>query len=126
MTAVAIADQPVPTIQWNNLWWVAGSVVITVVAVQSHDFWLLNFVHVLSGLMWTGIDLFMGFVIGARPAQPRPRRPARFHHAPDAAHAVHHADAGRRRLDRGLVSRRPARLSRSAVSGAVVGSSPRC
>ena len=26
--------------------------------------WFLNFVHVMSGVLWTGIDLFMGFVIG--------------------------------------------------------------
>ena len=26
--------------------------------------WLLDFVHVLAGGLWTGIDLFMGFVIG--------------------------------------------------------------
>src|SRR5262249_19636453 len=26
--------------------------------------WLLNFVHVLAGGLWTGIDLFMGFVVG--------------------------------------------------------------
>jgi hypothetical protein len=26
--------------------------------------WLLNFVHVLAGGLWTGIDLFMGFLIG--------------------------------------------------------------
>jgi hypothetical protein len=25
---------------------------------------LLNFIHVIFGLLWTGIDLFMGFVIG--------------------------------------------------------------
>ena len=41
-----------------------GSLVVMVVAIQSHDLWFLNFVHVLTGLMWTGIDLFMGFVIG--------------------------------------------------------------
>jgi hypothetical protein len=28
------------------------------------DLWLLNFVHVSSSLLWTGIDLFMGFVLG--------------------------------------------------------------
>jgi hypothetical protein len=28
------------------------------------NFWLLNFVHVFSSLLWTGIDLFMGFVLG--------------------------------------------------------------
>jgi hypothetical protein len=26
--------------------------------------WLLNFVHVFAGGLWTGIDLFMGFVVG--------------------------------------------------------------
>src|SRR5215468_11356187 len=26
--------------------------------------WLLNFIHVLAGGLWTGIDLFMGFVVG--------------------------------------------------------------
>jgi hypothetical protein len=26
--------------------------------------WLLDFVHVLAGGLWTGIDLFMGFVVG--------------------------------------------------------------
>ena len=26
--------------------------------------WLLDFIHVLAGGLWTGIDLFMGFIIG--------------------------------------------------------------
>jgi hypothetical protein len=26
--------------------------------------WLLDFIHVLAGGLWTGVDLFMGFVIG--------------------------------------------------------------
>lgn len=36
--------------------------------------WFLNRVHAMSGVLWTGTDLFMGFVIGpiirgvARPA----------------------------------------------------------
>ncbi len=34
------------------------------VAIASHDHWFLNFVHVICGVLWTGIDLFMGFVIG--------------------------------------------------------------
>jgi hypothetical protein len=33
-------------------------------AIRSENLWLLNFVHVGSGLLWTGIDLFMGFVLG--------------------------------------------------------------
>ncbi len=33
-------------------------------AIASHDHRFLNFVHVICGVLWTGIDLFMGFVIG--------------------------------------------------------------
>lgn len=33
-------------------------------ALASPSVWLLDFVHVLAGLLWTGVDLFMGFVIG--------------------------------------------------------------
>ena len=35
-----------------------------VVAILGSSLWFLNFVHVMSGALWTGIDLFMGFVIG--------------------------------------------------------------
>jgi hypothetical protein len=33
-------------------------------AVLGDDLWFLDFVHVMAGVLWTGIDLFMGFVIG--------------------------------------------------------------
>jgi len=33
-------------------------------AILSPNLWFLNFVHVMSGALWTGIDLFMGFVVG--------------------------------------------------------------
>jgi hypothetical protein len=33
-------------------------------AILSPSLWLLDFVHVMFGALWTGIDLFMGFVIG--------------------------------------------------------------
>ena len=33
-------------------------------AILGDSLWLLNFVHVMAGALWTGIDLFMGFVIG--------------------------------------------------------------
>jgi len=38
--------------------------------------WLLNWVHVFFGLSWTGIDLFMGFLLGPilRRLDPRLRR----------------------------------------------------
>ena len=35
-----------------------------IVAILSPSLWFLNFVHVMAGALWTGIDLFMGFVIG--------------------------------------------------------------
>jgi hypothetical protein len=37
---------------------------VMTLAIASHDHWFLNFVHVICGVLWTGIDLFMGFVIG--------------------------------------------------------------
>jgi len=33
-------------------------------AILGSSLWLLDFVHVMAGALWTGIDLFMGFVIG--------------------------------------------------------------
>jgi hypothetical protein len=38
-------------------------VAMTAAIVWGSD-WLFNFIHVLAGGLWTGIDLFMGFVIG--------------------------------------------------------------
>jgi hypothetical protein len=65
MTNAAIADTgPALQIRLANLWWVAAAVAVLVAAIASHVPWFLNFVHVMTGLMWTGIDLFMGFVIG--------------------------------------------------------------
>jgi hypothetical protein len=33
-------------------------------ALASPSIWFLNSVHITAGALWTGIDLFMGFVIG--------------------------------------------------------------
>jgi hypothetical protein len=48
-------------------WYVFASVVALAAMVMAIEFgsnWVLNFVHVMCGGLWTGIDLFMGFVIG--------------------------------------------------------------
>jgi hypothetical protein len=37
---------------------------IMLVALVRRDFFLLNFIHVLSGVLWTGADIFMGFILG--------------------------------------------------------------
>lgn len=57
-------DESVPEIRFANLIWVLLAFIIMIAAIRSDNLWYLNFVHVLAGLMWTGIDLFMGFVIG--------------------------------------------------------------
>jgi len=41
----------------------AGFALMTA-AILSPSLWFLDFVHVMSGVLWTGIDLFMGFVVG--------------------------------------------------------------
>jgi hypothetical protein len=53
-----------PPIDLRNLGWVALALGVLVAAIVIGDAWLLNFIHVMAGVLWTGIDLFMGFVIG--------------------------------------------------------------
>jgi hypothetical protein len=55
---------PINLIRWNYLWYAAVALVVMIAAISSHHLWFLNFVHVFCGLLWTGIDLFMGFVLG--------------------------------------------------------------
>ncbi|HVB04831.1 MAG TPA: hypothetical protein VNF07_01075 [Acidimicrobiales bacterium] len=35
-----------------------------VVSIATNHYWALDFFHVVAGGLWTGIDLFLGFVIG--------------------------------------------------------------
>ena len=61
----AIADTaPGSLIHWHYLGYAMLALAVMTVAIASHDHWFLNFVHVICGVLWTGIDLFMGFVIG--------------------------------------------------------------
>ncbi len=61
----AISDTaPGPLIRWHYLGYAVLALGVMTVAIASHDRWFLNFVHVICGVLWTGIDLFMGFVIG--------------------------------------------------------------
>jgi uncharacterized membrane protein len=53
-----------PLIRWHYLWWVGAALAAMFAAIWSRDIWALNFVHVFAGLLWTGIDLFMGFILG--------------------------------------------------------------
>ncbi len=64
ITATRPDAAPVPLIRLRNLVWVGLALAVMVAAILDGGLWFLNFVHVLAGLMWTGIDLFMGFVVG--------------------------------------------------------------
>lgn len=57
------AFEPTP-IRWSNLGWVALALAVMIAVIRADNFWALNFLHVATGLLWTGIDLFMGFVVG--------------------------------------------------------------
>ncbi len=42
----------------------AAALAAMIAAILGPSIWALDFVHVFAGGLWTGIDLFMGFVIG--------------------------------------------------------------
>ena len=63
MTAIADTGSG-QFIRWHYLGYCALALAVMTAAIMSRDHWFLNFVHVMSGVLWTGIDLFMGFVIG--------------------------------------------------------------
>ena len=59
--------QPVRAAAPLRAWYLvaaAAAFAVMTVAIVSPSLWFLNFVHVMTGALWTGIDLFMGFVIG--------------------------------------------------------------
>jgi hypothetical protein len=60
----ALAESVGAPINLSNLVWVALVLAAMVAAIAIGNLWLPNFVHVISGALWTGIDLFMGFVVG--------------------------------------------------------------
>lgn len=59
---------PVARLSLRDNWWVvsfsAALITILITAVQSHDISLLLYVHLFSAILWTGTDLFMGFILG--------------------------------------------------------------
>jgi len=55
---------PTNLIRWYYLWYAGAALALMTAVIASRHLWSLNFVHVFSGLLWTGIDLFMGFLLG--------------------------------------------------------------
>jgi hypothetical protein len=65
--ADTITAQPVRTATPLRAWYLvaaAAAFAVMTAAILGPSIWFLNFVHVMTGALWTGIDLFMGFVIG--------------------------------------------------------------
>ena len=62
--AVATIKSAEGVIRWRYLPWALLALAVMVAAILSDSLWFLDYVHVFSSLLWTGIDLFMGFVLG--------------------------------------------------------------
>jgi len=69
------AARPAPLIPYALLAIPAAALSLLLAAIFSNALWLIDFLHIAGGGMWTGIDLFMGFVIG--PVMRRLEPPVR-------------------------------------------------
>jgi len=58
-----ITPSPRPLLR-QLTWWTLAFPIVMILAIARHDIYLLNWIHVLSGALWTGADLFMGFILG--------------------------------------------------------------
>jgi hypothetical protein len=63
MTVTAVAA-PESLLRWRYIGYAAIAFAVMIAAINIGNLWFLNFVHVSTSLLWTGIDLFMGFVLG--------------------------------------------------------------
>src|SRR5581483_11249366 len=64
MTIAASIAPAESLIRWRYLCYALAALVVMIAAIVIDNLWFLNFVHVVSSLIWTGVDLFMGFVLG--------------------------------------------------------------
>lgn len=57
---------PVPAVSIRPAYVIAAIAAFAAMlaAIVIENIWFLNFVHVMAGVLWTGIDLFLGFVLG--------------------------------------------------------------
>ena len=60
----AAAEDVAPSINPWHLVGYVGLLALMVVVIWLDDRFVLNFMHVMSGVLWTGIDLVMGFYVG--------------------------------------------------------------
>lgn len=60
----AAVDRMEGVVRWRYLSMALAAIALMIAVITNGNFWLLNFLHVFSSLLWTGIDLFLGFVLG--------------------------------------------------------------
>lgn len=64
-TQAPVVAAPGPnTLVRQMTWWVLALPIAMVVALSMHNLYLLDYTHVMAGCMWTGADLFLGFILG--------------------------------------------------------------
>jgi Domain of unknown function (DUF4149) len=64
VATVVPAIRPAPLTPTGLLAIPATALALLLAAIFSNELWPLDFLHVAGGGLWTGIDLFMGFVVG--------------------------------------------------------------
>lgn len=64
MATTSEAPLPMAPLWRQMTWWVLLFPAAMFLAIGLHSVYLLNWVHVLSGVLWTGADLFMAFIVG--------------------------------------------------------------
>lgn len=79
MQEVPIPSAPAaePLIPWKRLtWWILLLPALLIVALATHRFYLLLLSHVMAGCLWTGADIFLGFILGPiwRHLEPHQRQ----------------------------------------------------
>jgi len=62
--ATLLVETPQGFIRWRYLGWALAAIAAMIFTILQGNLWLLDFLHIFSSLLWTGIDLFMGFVLG--------------------------------------------------------------
>src|SRR6516225_4056330 len=114
--SVATIKTTQSVIRWHYLPWALLAIAVMVAAIVADNLWFLDYVYVFSSLLWTGIDLFMGFVLGPvlRRVDLTVRRDIMRRLA---ANSVSHANRVNHFRYVGLVPRDQARLHGSGVAG---------
>lgn len=69
MTDAAVPQAQTPQsqadpIDFRNLIWSALALAVMTGVIVWDNLWALTFLHIFVGGLWTGIDLFMGFIVG--------------------------------------------------------------